>query len=538
MQLLEELASGINGAGNGSVDIYIRGTSTRAQYFTAFDGSGATTPTASIPLNSQGAIVLYVNQYVDCVVKDSLGNTLKTFTVMNASSGEEVISQSFTGTNYSTGATGASLPIALQAVLDLWKTQNGAPDWKTLVNGVIGTIPTFLGGLVGMFFNVKNPTYGAKGDNSTDDTTAIQSAINAAGAAGGGIVFFPPGTYVITSTLGAGTNVSFMGSGPAGSVITINHATNGVFTFSLSANPDPRFIIGLGLQAKQANTGNLIALQGGAYHHLVFLACHLGNSNTKVPIDVTGETASRTTILGSTLEIGNSTGNLIKSSSATVRCIGCVFLPPTGAYTGTMVNCTSDSGSVLVACRFENGLITSGASFLFNVPINMYACEIPAPGGTGTIGSSGTPATGGRYDAGNFFDDSIQGLVDMASVPAAATHKGTWSITRESARSFLASDAANINVFPDQFGLAEVKRSNSNAQTLTASAPTYGNGHFTLVLNNGTVGTGTTITLSGFKGITTATVNANKVSYFFFKVVEVNANLYLSLVGSDQNEAP
>jgi Pectate lyase superfamily protein len=43
-------------------------------------------------------------------------------------------------------------------------------------------------------FNVRD--YGAVGDGTTDDTAAIQAAINAANAGGGGIVFLPPGTYL------------------------------------------------------------------------------------------------------------------------------------------------------------------------------------------------------------------------------------------------------------------------------------------------------------------------------------------------------
>lgn len=46
--------------------------------------------------------------------------------------------------------------------------------------------PTTEGGC----YNVQ--LYGAKGNDSTDDTAAVQSAINAANAAGGGCVFFPP----------------------------------------------------------------------------------------------------------------------------------------------------------------------------------------------------------------------------------------------------------------------------------------------------------------------------------------------------------
>src|SRR5438270_8798985 len=42
-------------------------------------------------------------------------------------------------------------------------------------------------------YNVR--TFGATGDASTDDTAGIQRAISAA-AGHGGIVFFPPGTYV------------------------------------------------------------------------------------------------------------------------------------------------------------------------------------------------------------------------------------------------------------------------------------------------------------------------------------------------------
>jgi len=44
--------------------------------------------------------------------------------------------------------------------------------------------------------------FGAKGDGSTDDTAAIQSCLNSfTQATGGGTVVFPPGTYIISSSL-------------------------------------------------------------------------------------------------------------------------------------------------------------------------------------------------------------------------------------------------------------------------------------------------------------------------------------------------
>lgn len=76
-------------------------------------------------------------------------------------------------------------------------------------------------------YNVK--AYGAVGDNSTDDTTAIQSAITAAVAAKG-VVFFPAGTYKITTALQVtGDGVMLAGAGPAASVINVaSAAINGV----------------------------------------------------------------------------------------------------------------------------------------------------------------------------------------------------------------------------------------------------------------------------------------------------------------------
>lgn len=62
----------------------------------------------------------------------------------------------------------------------------------------------------GIIINVKD--YGAKGDGVTDDTDAIQTALQAANTAGGGTVFLPLGTYNISTMLILYSNIRLTGN--------------------------------------------------------------------------------------------------------------------------------------------------------------------------------------------------------------------------------------------------------------------------------------------------------------------------------------
>ena len=61
-------------------------------------------------------------------------------------------------------------------------------------------------------FNVR--CYGAKGDGTAADFFKILAARDALNAAGGGVLFFPPGTYVVLNTIELGANTTVLGSGP------------------------------------------------------------------------------------------------------------------------------------------------------------------------------------------------------------------------------------------------------------------------------------------------------------------------------------
>jgi hypothetical protein len=74
-----------------------------------------------------------------------------------------------------------------------------------------------------IYTNVK--TFGALGDNSTDNTTFINNAITALSAAGGGTLFFPSGTY-LSGTITLVSNVHLIGAGYGVSIIKLKNATN------------------------------------------------------------------------------------------------------------------------------------------------------------------------------------------------------------------------------------------------------------------------------------------------------------------------
>lgn len=84
--------------------------------------------------------------------------------------------------------------------------------------GGTGSVTTTVQAKLRQTVSVKD--YGAVGDGTTDDTTAIQNTISAVGAAGGGTVFFPTGTYKISSKLTINTNAVFLtGEGRRASIL-------------------------------------------------------------------------------------------------------------------------------------------------------------------------------------------------------------------------------------------------------------------------------------------------------------------------------
>jgi len=68
--------------------------------------------------------------------------------------------------------------------------------------------------------NVRGAPYGAVGDGKADDTRAIQDALDAAGAAGGGVVYVPTGTYLVRTHLVVPAGTALVGVGRAPQLYT------------------------------------------------------------------------------------------------------------------------------------------------------------------------------------------------------------------------------------------------------------------------------------------------------------------------------
>ncbi len=228
----------------------------------------------------------------------------------------------------------------------------------------------------GQVFNVK--AYGAKGDGATDDTAAIQAAIDAAGLVQG-TVYLPPGTYDISSTLewpssgsdpvkmlGAGDSPGTTGTYASGPQTVIK--ATAAMSFMLDVRDNHSHV------EKVALDGNNLASGGLWLHTLVSYSA--GHASNEELVDVSVQHLTST---GTGLDLG--------STDALQGCSDCYFW-----QVGLFGN---GGGTGIKIAREENQF--------YNTQVVGWTTGVDFLGGTNFGGPSGNGFFGGVF-SGNGTD--------------------------------------------------------------------------------------------------------------------------------------
>lgn len=145
--------------------------------------------------------------------------------------------------------------------------------------------------------NVMDSRFGAVGDGATDDTAEVQSAVDAAVAAGGGTVLFPDGAFLLTALdLDAAGGVVLKGVGGPEQTTASNITFAGTGAGSFISGRDCLGVTVEGLRIAYSSnlfTGRLFDMRGdsGGTKHLKFENCVLegtSSARTATLVDIDG----------------------------------------------------------------------------------------------------------------------------------------------------------------------------------------------------------------------------------------------------------
>lgn len=275
----------------------------------------------------------------------------------------------------------------------------------------------------GQMYNVK--AYGATGNGTTDDTLAIKAAL-AAACVSGGILYFPPGSYVVSSSLsvcvGNGPGVSIQGAGIGTSTINFGNSSSAGILINYSIPTYRTFISDISMVS--TNSGAVLLTVGGG-----------------TPSGAEGFTMSRTSLsaAGTALAFGGGTfltnisdsailGNVQIETPATsgenMAFYGDVFShsastaasltisPSAGTLQTTFFGCSFDGTQITISnaqAHFYGGhwedTATSASPYFLTAGNGTAATEV-------TI-SGGTMNSDGKYAAGSFFHAEAQAQLSV-----------------------------------------------------------------------------------------------------------------------------
>jgi hypothetical protein len=206
---------------------------------------------------------------------------------------------------------------------------------------------------IGPRYDVTNAAFGAVGDGSTDDTTAIQMAFDTCQKGGGGIVEFPgPHTYVVSSTLNAhvgckieGTIASSTNSEQPPKIVWNGSAGGTAYAvtgFTSSSNSTPLY-----------GASSYNALAGAYYHAQPYMVTFTGTNSLTAGqwVDIEG--------LSTTVGLGlNRTIAQVAAATTSTFTVVVPFAPTLGTFT--------DSGTATVV----NVVLAFDPSYQYEAEVN------------------------------------------------------------------------------------------------------------------------------------------------------------------------
>lgn len=254
-------------------------------------------------------------------------------------------------------------------------------------------------------------TYGAVGDGSADDTAAVVATL-AAIPSTGGIVWFPAGTYKLTSGVTISKPVTLLGAGPQTSFLLTTSTTLDVLT--ISANNVSVF--GLGFKA----TG--ITRTAGAY--------------IKAPAGNNGLIVSNFSMIGHWIGIESGQDAATRIEMGSIRSgaqgTGSAGIHITAGNDTYIREITMDAGATH---QQDAGIWVSqtGSLNITDVDIIHSTCDLKIDGGYSI------------YVENSFFDTAVHGICLSPASDIQRSHFiGTWTCSHSGSGVYITSGAGNV----------------------------------------------------------------------------------------------
>ena len=400
-------------------------------------------------------------------VEDSNGNVTAAenvyVTAHTAGSTSATVTRAGDGTTAQTWIVGTtwSHGLGVADVADIESNTNALPLSGGTMTGPIKSLLDYNGTV----YNVK--AWGAKGDGTTNDTSAIQNCINA--AVYGATVYFPKGTYLISSTLQVQPYVRYRGS-----------------------HRSETFI-------KQANGANLDAMMASPFWYASTTAAADGSINIE-SLGFNGNRANQTGGLGHGI-ILVSFWNELRDLEIT-NCYG----------DGLNITCASKTGVEITGSAVETHIsrvdvrncggvgihvyCPGGASYDLNTDGWIHDCIVQNPSDVGIrIDSAG----GWDISGNHLYGCPTDGIVVNNSFNTRIHHNyvETWGT------------APNVLAVTSGSDQATYTQSNVFSQPALRVGTTLVNGTGTVLANTTVTAISSTPTVSGSNYVWTVTLSAN-----------------------------